>query len=634
MRDLESDVLAGVHAFLVRMLIVAFVVVGLGALGARLLSRHIVGPLVDVTHAAEAMARGDYSIRLVPVRGDEVGRLSLAFNTMASAIDTASVELSNQALELEAQQVELEESNEDLRGALAAATRAQQETEQSHARATAIVAGALDSIISIDENERIVEFNPAAERLFGYSAAEARGKPITDLISPTEVSPSSTGRAHYSLNGNAVHGQRLELNARRADGTPLTIELSMSRVPIDGMSMSTCFIRDLSERKKLEAQLQQAQKMEAIGRLAGGVAHDFNNMLTVMISYTDLILSDGGVADGVRADLTQVRSAADRAAGLTRQLLAFSRKQVLRPVVLDVNDIVGGVITMLARAMPENIRLSTMLGTSLDQVFVDRGQLEQVLMNLAVNARDAMPNGGSLSIETTNAVLDATYAGLHGGTPGPHVVLSVRDTGIGMDAPTRDRIFEPFFTTKAVGHGTGLGLATVYGIVQQSGGSIYVYSEPGQGTIFKVYFPAHRAVAPIRVETPHHVVRAKAKAILLVEDDPSVREATRAVLRSLGHDVSVADDAAAALQLIRSDVPFHVVLTDAVMPGLSGLELAEILSAERPNLPVILMSGYAEETINFDQSERLGILFVEKPFTAAAIAAALEEATSATSARA
>jgi signal transduction histidine kinase/CheY-like chemotaxis protein len=504
----ESEILARVHGFLIRIILVAIGVVVLGAFGAWLLGRHIIAPLSQVTRAAEAIAGGDYSIRLKPVRHDEVGRLAEAFTTMAGAIEQASIELSDQAVELETQQAELQEANEELRQTVSAMTQARE--------------------------------------------------------------------AH----------------------------------------------------KQLEAQLQQSQKMEAVGRLAGGVAHDFNNMLTVMISYTDLMLANTTIAEDVRNDLKQVRSAADRAATLTRQLLAFSRKQVLRPSVVDVNEVVGGVTTMLARVMPENIRVSTTLGTGLEPVFVDRGQLEQVLMNLAVNARDAMESGGSLTIETSNAMLDDSYVGFHpGGAPGPHVVLSVRDTGIGMDAATRERIFEPFFTTKPVGQGTGLGLATVYGIVQQSGGSIYVYSEPGRGTIFKVYFPAHRTEQDARAETiPATVAAAESMSVLLVEDDPAVRDATRVVLKSLGHTVTATPDVAAGLALVRASVErFDVVLTDAVMPGKSGLELAEILRIERPDLPVILMSGYAEETINFDQSKMPGMLFIEKPFTAPTIARALAQ---------
>ena len=630
----EVEILARVHSFLVSMILVAATVVILGAFGARLLSGHIIAPLSQVTHAAEAIASGDYSIRLKPVRHDEVGRLSEAFTTMAAAIEQASLDLGDQALELEAQQAELQEANEELRHTVSAMTLAREAADQSRSRAAAIVAGALDSIITIDDAERIVAFNPAAELLFGVAAADATGRPITDFVLPAGSAEFAGARR---LDPEDRIGHRMELEGSRRDGSVFALELCVSRVPIPEGKVYTCFIRDLSERKQLEAQLQQSQKMEAVGRLAGGVAHDFNNMLTVMISYTDLVLADGAIGSDVRNDLKQVRSAADRAATLTRQLLAFSRKQVLRPSVLDVNEFVGGVITMLARVMPENIRLSTTLGTGLDAVFVDRGQLEQVLMNLAVNARDAMSAGGSLTIETEHAVLDDTYVGLHpGGAPGAHVVLSVRDTGIGMDAATRERIFEPFFTTKPVGQGTGLGLATVYGIVQQSGGSIYVYSEPGQGTIFKVYFPAHRSAEDARAEAAPAIVAAvDPMNVLLVEDDPAVRDATCVVLKSLGHTVTAAPEVATGLAKVRANVErFDVVLTDAVMPGQSGLEFAEILRIERPDLPVILMSGYAEETINYDQSKMPGMVFIEKPFTAPTIARALAQVKAATHAQA
>jgi PAS domain S-box-containing protein len=549
---------------------------------------------------------------------------------MASAIETASQELENQQVELEAQQVELEESNEELRQTIAAMARAREAADRAGARAAAIVLGALDAIVTVDADDRIVEFNPAAERIFGWSATSIIGKPFSQLVSAAPEMQS--GVAHLANDGNGGPARRLELDGVRHDGSSVAIELSVSRVPVGHATMYTCFIRDLSDRKQLEAQLRQAQKMEAVGRLAGGVAHDFNNMLTVMISYTDLVLADSKLGETIRGDLRQVRSAADRAATLTRQLLAFSRKQVLRPSVVDVNEVVGGVITMLARVMPENIRLSSTLGSAVDPIFVDRGQLEQVLMNLAVNARDALPKGGSLSIETSNEILDDAYLAMHGGgSAGRHVVLSVRDTGIGMDAATRERIFEPFFTTKPVGQGTGLGLATVYGIVRQSGGSIYVYSEPDHGTTFKVYFPAHLDARDTRTESTAALPAIEPLRVLLVEDDPAVRDAAHAVLRSLGHQVASAPDVATALGLIRDSVTgFDVVLTDAVMPGQSGLELAKMLRRDRPDLPVILMSGYAEEAIHYDTSEMLGVPFVEKPFTAATIARALADVRSAT----
>ena len=624
----ESVVSAQTHAFLLRLSLVALIVIALGGFGASILSRHIVAPLTDVTHAAETLAKGDYTTRVAVKRQDEVGRLATVFNDMAGAIQTASLDLENQAVELETQQIELEETNEELRKNIAELTNARASAERSEGRATAIVAGATDAVITADQDGVIVEFNPAAERTFGYTAAQIIGQRIDRLIPAIDTSEDHDALARFAQTRRPrLAGVREELNAVRADGRYFAVELAITRIPVPGPPMFTCFIRDLSERKQLEAQLQQSQKMEAVGRLAGGVAHDFNNMLTVIISYADLVLGDGDAPDTVRNDIMQVRAAADRASMLTRQLLAFSRKQVLRPAVLDLNTVVEDVSKMLSRVVPENIRLETELGVDIDEIYVDRGQLEQVLMNLAVNARDAMPEGGSLIIETSSAELDEAYVALHsGGTPGPHAVLTVRDTGIGMDAVTRERIFEPFFTTKAMGHGTGLGLATVYGIVRQSGGGIYVYSEPGLGTTFKVYFPAYTGADASANEAAAPVIDPNGPArVLLVEDDPAVREATRIVLTRLGHEVVPAPDVAVALEVLRSrNEQIDVVLTDAVMPGQSGLDLAEILSTERPDLPVILMSGYTEEAVSGGRSTR-GVVFIEKPFTGQVIARALAD---------
>jgi two-component system cell cycle sensor histidine kinase/response regulator CckA len=364
--------------------------------------------------------------------------------------------------------------------------------------------------------------------------------------------------------------------------------------------------------------------MEAIGRLAGGVAHDFNNILTVIVSYTDLVLAESQITGVARSDLEQVRTAADRAGALTRQLLAFSRKQVLHPEVLDLNMVVESVVAMLSRVLPTTIHLRKALDSDVHPIYADRGQLEQVLMNLAVNARDAMPDGGDLTIETGSALLDDAYVALHpGGKPGLHTVLSVRDTGMGMDADTRAQIFEPFFTTKALGQGTGLGLATVYGIIQQSGGSVYVYSELGKGTTFKVYFPVSGDTPSVAPALDVHLPEVGALKVLVVEDDLAVQGATCSVLTHLGHTVQCASNAAEALQIIRAapERP-DVVLTDAVMPGMNGLELAGILTAQYPLLAVIIMSGYTEEAVSGGREIPAGVGFVEKPFSAARIAKA------------
>ncbi len=608
--------------FLFAMVLVDLLVIVAGAFGAWLLSRHLISPLGDLTVAAEELAAGDYGARVSVARRDEVGRLATAFNEMAGAIQIASHELQEQAVELETQQAELEESNAALTAHVSQAMAAREAAELARARSAAIVYGAMDAVITAEADGTVTEFNPAAEQAFGYAAADIVGSRLERLIPVLGTNPET-------MNPDE-HGVRIEVAAIRADGAEFPAELAMTRVPVPGRSLSliTCFVRDLSDRKQLEAQLQQSQKMEAVGRLAGGIAHDFNNILTVIISYSDLVLGDEAIEDPARSDLVQVRTAADRAAALTRQLLAFSRKQVLRPVVLDLNTVVNDVGRMLARVIQENIRLDLKLGTRLDSIYADRGQLEQVLMNLAVNARDAMPDGGSLTIETANAMLDRDYVAMHpGGGDGPHVVLCVHDTGIGMDAATRERIFEPFFTTKGLGQGTGLGLATVYGIVRQSGGSIYVYSEPGRGTTFKIYFPKYVGDDVVTEEpVAMRPTSTEAMTVLLVEDDAAVRDATRLVLECLGHEVVAVTDVAAALEILRADGKgLDVVLTDAVMPGQSGLDLAAILHNERPDLPVILMSGYNEEAVSGGRALANGIVFVEKPFTREAIRRALDD---------
>ncbi|HUQ46392.1 MAG TPA: ATP-binding protein [Gemmatimonadaceae bacterium] len=620
----ERAVVAQANAFLLKMAGMAILVIALGGLGARALTGHVIAPLAEVTRAAEGIAGGDYSRRVQARRPDEVGRLSAAFNTMASAVEQSRTELKQQQEELEAQQAELEEGNEALQRSVLAATSAQAAAERSRVRAAAVVAGALDCIITMDHTGQIVEFNAAAEQTFGCAAADAIGRSVEDLLIPPSFRDRHRqGLARYLATGESrIIGHRIELSALRADASEFPVELAIVRVPLDGPPSFTCFLRDLSQRRLLEEQLQQSQRMDAVGRLAGGVAHDFNNILTVIVSYGDLLLTEPDLPETMRAEVTQIRLAADRATELTRQLLAFSRKQVMNLVVLDLNAVIRDMHGMLGRVIREDVQLQTKLGAKVDAIRADRGQLEQILMNLAVNARDAMPDGGAMVIETANIDLDADYVATHSGAvTGPHVVLSVSDTGQGMNATTRTRIFEPFFTTKGPGQGTGLGLATVYGIVKQSGGSIYVYSEPGQGTTFRLYFPRVAGIPTEEVEAIAPPIRASRPIhLLLVEDDPSVREATRTVIERLGYSVTEAPDVATALGLIRTGaVGFDIVLTDAVMPGQSGLEFAEILLIEQPELPVVLMSGYTEEVVNRGRVLSPNVVFIEKPFTAQAI---------------
>jgi PAS domain S-box-containing protein len=390
------------------------------------------------------------------------------------------------------------------------------------------------------------------------------------------------------------------------------IHLAGNGEPVRALGIST----DVTERRTLEAQYLQAQKMEAIGRLAGGVAHDFNNLLTVIIGYCELLLADFDPQDPRHADIAEIQSAGASAAGLTRQLLAFSRKQILEPIRLDLNAVVTHMRPMLGRLIGVELKIVLRLSPELALLKADRGQIEQILMNLAVNARDAMPRGGTLTIETDNVDLDENYTRRHFSVkPGPYVVLTVTDTGAGMTPAVQARLFEPFFTTKGTGQGTGLGLATVHGIVTRSGGSVNVYSELGRGTSFKVYFPRADASAEI-AKTPM-VARpgTPRETVLVVEDEEPIRELATRFLERQGYSVLVAANADEALRLIQSDATIDVLLTDVVMPGASGPELTDRLLALQPALKVIYMSGYTEAAIVQHGILNPGLAFLNKPFT-------------------
>jgi signal transduction histidine kinase/CheY-like chemotaxis protein len=394
-------------------------------------------------------------------------------------------------------------------------------------------------------------------------------------------------------------------------------------------------IRDITERKRAEeekavlhAQLIQSQKMESVGRLAGGVAHDFNNVLTVILGFAEFGIDDLREGDPLRENLEEIRSASERAAAITRQLLAFSRKQVLQPIALDLNAVATGLEKMLRRLLGEDIELAQVLGPDLGIVTADRVQIEQVIVNLAINARDAMPQGGKLTIETANVELDEEYAVLHASVkPGPYVLLAVSDTGHGMDEATMTRIFEPFFTTKEVGKGTGLGLSTVYGIVKQSGGNIWVYSEPGKGTTFKIYLPCDRsAVAAGSAPAARKIPIRGGETILIVEDEEALRGlAERSLKRAGFHVLTAADGEQALLLCEKHPKPIHLLLTDVVMPRMSGRVLAERLTTVRPAMKVLFMSGYTDNAIVHHGILVPGTQFIAKPFGVVALAAKVRE---------
>ena len=377
---------------------------------------------------------------------------------------------------------------------------------------------------------------------------------------------------------------------------------------------------EMKLRQDAETQLIQSQKMEAVGRLAGGVAHDFNNLLTVILGYDDM-LREHVKDDHMAAEFTQeIRKAGERATSLTNQLLAFSRRQVAQPRVVDLNESVRGIEKMLGRIIGEDIQLRTSLAPGLLRVKVDPSHMDQVVMNLAVNSRDAMPDGGALTIETSNVELGKEYAGAHlGVTPGAYVMLAVSDTGCGMDAQTLARVFEPFFTTKEKGKGTGLGLSIVYGIVKQNGGEVLVYSEPGKGTAFKIYLPALTEAADAQVAEPAVSDAPAVETILLVEDEEQVRNLTRTMLQRMGYKVLEADGAAAAEEILRSNhEEVHLLLTDIVMPDTRGTELADRVRTRRPAIRVLFMSGYTEGGV-LQQGMTIATPYIQKPFTAATL---------------
>jgi PAS domain S-box-containing protein len=460
----------------------------------------------------------------------------------------------------------------------------------------------------------ILQVNPALLMMLGYvSPSELLGRNLLDDLY-TDSQRSGDLQRNF---GSDLHFHDLEAEWKNRQGKPIVVRLSGRPVTDDTVSFYELVAEDITERRMLEQQFRQAQKMEAIGRLAGGIAHDFNNLLMVISGYTQMLLEELKGESPLRKAATEIGKAADRAASLTRQLLAFSRKQVLSPKVLDLNALVLDNLKMLPRLIGEDIEVVNVAGPELGRIKADPGQLAQVILNLAVNARDAMPQGGKIILETANVVLEESYTQKRTSMPaGEYVMLSISDTGAGMNEETQSHIFEPFFTTKGQ-QGTGLGLSTVYGIVKQSGGYIWVYSEPGQGTSFKIYFP--RVTEPeLPAEVAAHTRKAAGskETILLVEDEPTLRELVRRFLERQDYTVLEAEGGRMALDIVAQYTGrIHLLLTDIVMPDMNGRELARRLLRLRPGTPVIYMSGYTERTIQQNGELESGLTFLQKPFT-------------------
>jgi PAS domain S-box-containing protein len=490
-----------------------------------------------------------------------------------------------------------------------------------------LLEAAPDAMFCVIASGEVVLINQQAELLFGYSRDELIGRGIELLIPKRFRDIHPQHRSDYFAEPRTrPMGAGVELFAVRKDGTEFPAEVSLSSIKTeDGTLLVTAAVRDISERtesereKVLQEQLDQARRLESVGQLAGGIAHDFNNILAVIMNYAQFVSEELEPDTQARQDVEEIRRAAERAAALTRQLLIFSRREVAKPEVLDLRKVVSGLENLLRRALGERVQLETHFREDLWAIEADPGQIEQVLVNLSINARDAMPEGGRLLIEIENAELDQEYTYMHPDTePGPYVRLKVSDTGMGMDEETIRRAFEPFFTTKGKAEGTGLGLATVYGIVTGAGGRIDLYSEPGIGTTIKVHLPATSAQPGVGKDKPGGHPLGRGEVVLVVEDEPDVRRMAERILSKGGYSVLGTNGGEEAIEIARqAEQPIDLVLTDVIMPGILGTELAEQIREMRPGLGVVFMSGYSHQVLapqalaNQDHDA-----FIEKPFNA------------------
>jgi PAS domain S-box-containing protein len=561
--------------------------------------------------AAAARARGYVGACSIPlkVRGEVVGVLMM---------------YAGEALELHEEEVSLlGDVGDDLSYGIAAIRdRAAMTAQQSELKLfREVMERSTDAIYLLDaDTARIIDFNETALRSLGYTAEELRALGPKDIASDVP-DDAAWRRRSEDVRSGAVSTRRT--THRRKDGTTYPVDVSLTAIETAGRRVMLSVARDITDRvraeeesERLQAQFLRAQRMESVGRLAGGVAHDFNNLLTVINGTADLALADLPPDSAVRSDLQEIRAAGNRAAALTRQLLAFSRQQVLHPEHLDLNEVVPAFLGMLKRVIGEDIDVEVRLASVAAHVLADHGQLEQVLMNLCVNARDAMPNGGRLTLGVDLVNVDAaTAAEIPTMRPGPAVRLAISDTGEGMSPELQLRIFEPFFTTKEAGRGTGLGLSTVYGIVKQSGGHLGVTSRPGKGTTFTIYLPVALPPAVPGPAAPRPKQATGTETILVVEDEEAIRFVVRRVLERSGYKVLEAATGADALAVIAAhDGPLDLVMTDLVMPGMSGIDLARMLRREHPSLRILLASGYSQETVSneFDKAREWHL--ISKPY--------------------
>jgi PAS domain S-box-containing protein len=561
-----------------------------------IVARSLTRPLVQMTKVVQGFSR-DEAVALPTGGGHEIGVLAHEFAHMAAESRAKTAALNR---EIEAQK------------------KARQALLESEQMARDVIENALDAFIQTDQAGNIVEWNPQAEAIFGWSRQEVLGKRVTTLLLPESVQAHRQRMMERLLRNeeDAAAGDRFEVEAIRKDGETVKIEVSLKLLRRDSGHVFNAFVRDLTQKIAAEDQLRQAQKMEAIGQLTGGVAHDFNNVLTVITGTIEILAAEVSAKPTLAAIVKLISEAADRGAELTAHLLAFARKQPLRPREVDVNRLVVDSAKLMRPTLGEHIEIRSTLTDSVWTALVDPGQLSSALLNLAINARDAMPDGGKLVLETRNVTFDEEYAAANGDVQaGNYVMVAVSDTGVGIPSGIIDRVFEPFFSTKEVGKGTGLGLSMVYGFVKQSGGHIKVYSEEGHGTTFRLYLPQADA-PPVQLAEPLATeIEGGNETILVVEDDELVRAYVSTQLQGLGYKTLSAANGVEALAIADSGADFDLLFTDVIMPGpFNGRQLAAEMTQRRPSLKVLFTSGYTENAIIHHGRLDSGVLLLAKPY--------------------
>ena len=578
-----------------------------------LFARTITSRIHALDAAAHCLAEGE-PVALARSGRDEIGRLEQSLSAAAALLADHEGKLRQAAAELETR---VEERTAELAAEVAERKRAEEDLAEANRRLRALIDSSPLAILRLDLDGTVRAWNRAAERIFGWTEEEALGRPLRILPTPEET-PDWLARAARGEELTAVPARR-----SRKDGSLVEVRLWAAplRNAAGEISGAIAIYADFTEQRRLEQQLAQAQKMEAIGRLAGGAAHDFNNLITVIAGYGQMLLAAVQDNPALRDAAQEVLRASDRAASLAGQLLLFSRRQANQPRVIDLNGLVNDLKNMLGRVMGEDVELKTELEAGLGAVRADPGQIEQVIVNLAINARDAMPAGGRLLLETANVEIGGGGARAIGLEPGPYVMLAIGDTGSGMSAAVKSHVFEPFFTTKERGRGTGLGLSTVYGIVKQHGGGIFLYSEPERGATFKIYLPRAEEAA---AESPPPELRPAPRGdetVLVVEDEEGVRRLIRDILEQQGYHVLDADGGERALEIVNADERGAIALlvTDVVMPHMSGRDLAQAVALLRPEVKVLFLSGYTDRAA-IEHGLGSAAAFLQKPFSPEALA--------------